>query len=187
MTEPIVPPADPIEPDELDPVEPVEPEEDDDALAPEADPVPPQNETPEQLKARLAASEEARKKLYARLQREKNKGKQPPQAPAAPQPQAPAQPASLTADEIVVLTKGYSVEELDYAKKVAVLENCTPVQALESELFKGWKEKRDKDETSRKAQLGTSRGSRATVKKTFGTKGLSDEEHKQMFQEKIGK
>lgn len=186
MTDNIVPSEDLDTPIDPTPADPIEPEEDDEELSPEADPVPPQDETPEQLKARLAASEEARKKLYARLQREKSKGK-PATPPTAAPSATPATPTPLTRDEAIIIAKGYSEEELEQAKKVSVLENCTPVQALEKDLFKDWKTRRDKDETDRKAQLPTSRGGRSTVKKSFSTPGLSDEDHKQMFQDKLGR
>lgn len=103
------------------------------------------------------------------------------------QEQKPATPASLTRDEAIVIAKGYSEEELEHAKKVAVLENCTPVKALEKDLFTTWKEKRDADAKERKAQLGVSRGSKATIKKSLNTPGLTEEEHREMFQNKIGK
>jgi hypothetical protein len=99
----------------------------------------------------------------------------------------PAEPASLTRDEAIVIAKGYSEEELEHAKKVAVLENCTPVQALDNDLFKDWKAKRDKVAKEQAAQLPASRGSRATVKKSLNTPGLSDEEHKQLAKERMGK
>src|ERR1043165_875407 len=157
MSVPIVPPED------IETPAPVEPEipENDDELDPEVDPVPPENETPEQLKARLAASEEARKKLYARLQREKNKGKSAP-TPAAPTQTAtaPAQPASLTRDEAIVIAKGFSEEELEYAKKVAALEGIKVTDAVTNDLFTSWKTKRDDAAKQAKAQLPASKGAR---------------------------
>jgi hypothetical protein len=180
MTEPIVPPVDPNEPVEPEPVEPVE---DDEELDPEADPVPPQDETPEQLKARLAQSEEARRKLFARLQREKGKTKTAPTE--QPQPQQPASPATLTREEGILFSKGFSEEEVEQAKKVAALQGVKLTEAVNDDLFTGWKTKRDKEATDRKAQLPSSRGGRPTVRKSFNTPGLSDEEHKQMFQDKF--
>jgi hypothetical protein len=183
MTDENVLPVDPN--DELAPVDPaidpVDPNENDDELNPGNAGDPPADETPEQLKARLAESEQARKNLWARLQREKNK----PATPPAPTP--PAAPASLTRDEAIILAKGHSEEELEQAKKVAVLENCTPVQALEKDLFKDWKARRDADVKQQQAQLPASRGARATVKKSLNTPGLSDDEHKQLAKERLEK
>lgn len=190
MTNPIVPPVDPnqpVDPAPVDPVDPVDPNEDDE-LDPEAAPVPPQNETPEQQAARFADLEERNRKLWARLQREKNKGKPAtPPAPAAPQQPKPAAPDSLTRDEAIVIAKGYSEEELEQAKKVAALEGVKVTEAVNSDLFKDWKKRRDEAARQQNAQLPASRGSRATQKKSFSTPGLSDEEHKALFNERQGR
>jgi hypothetical protein len=166
------------------PAENIDQNEDD--LEPEVVADPPQNETAEEKDARIAALTERNNKLYARLQREKNKGK--PASPQAPAKKAePAQPASLTRDEAIAFAKGLSEEEVEQAKKVAVLEDCTLIQALDKNLFKDWKATRDKEVKAQQAQLPASRGSKSTVKKSFATAGLSDEEHKELFKEKIGK
>src|SRR3712207_3456951 len=125
MTDPIVPPVDPNEPVDPAPVDPVEPDEgDDDDLDPGAVPPAPPNETPEQLKARLAESEEARKKLWARLQREKSKGKPATAAAPAPAPKPAAGDAkpALSRDEAILIAQGLSVEEVEHAQKVATLQ-----------------------------------------------------------------
>jgi hypothetical protein len=187
MTDPNVPPVDPIEPAPVDPVVPPIDDEEDDELEPEVPPAPPANETPEQKDARIAALADRNEKLWARLQREKNKGK--PAATAAPvtpaQPTADAAKPALSREEAILIAKGHSVEEVEYAQKVATLQNKPLLEAVNDDLFTTWKAKRDKETKDRAAQLGTSRGARASVKKTFSTKGLSDEEHKEMFQDKI--
>ena len=162
-------------------------DDENDDLEPEAPPAPPENETPEEKDARIAELETRNAKLYARIQRDKNKGK--PATPAAPaaKPAEPAQPASLTRDEAIVIAKGFSEEELEYAKKVAALERIKVTDAVTHDLFTGWKTKRDTAAKEQKAQLPASRGAKSTVKKSFATPGLSPEEHKQMFQEKMGK
>lgn len=106
---------------------------------------------------------------------------------ASQQEHKSAKPASLTRDEAIVIAKGHSVDELEQANKVAALENCTVVEALDKDLFKDWKTRRDAAAKQQAAQLGVGRGSRATSKKTFATKDLSDDDHKDLFNEKVGR
>jgi hypothetical protein len=178
-----------VQPEDIETPAPVEPEvpENDDELDPEGVPVPPDQETPEQLKSRLAETEERNRKLWARLQREKTKGK--PAAPAAPaaKPAEPAQPASLTRDEAILIAKGFSDEQLEKAKKIAAVENIPLTEVPNNDLYISWQTKRETEKKEQDAQLSAARGGRRSNKRTFGTAGLSDEEHKQMFQEKIGK
>lgn len=188
MTDPIVPPVDPnelVDPATVD----LDPSENDDDLDPGViDPAPP-NETPEQKDARLADLEARNEKLWNRLQREKNKSKTAaPAAPAAPAPSpaasGDAKPA-LSREEAILIAQGLSVEEVEHAQKVATLQGKPLLDAVKDDLFTTWKTKRDKDANDRAAQLPAGRGGRGKVMKTFQTKGLSDDEHKQMFQDKI--
>lgn len=143
--------------------------------------------TVEELKEQLRISEEKRDKLYARLKRQDKDDDGSEKTRQTAKKDEASQPASLTRDEAIVIAKGFSEEELEHAKKVAVLENCTPVQALDNDLFKDWKAKRDKVAKEQAAQLPASKGARATVKKSLSTPGLSDEEHKQLAKEKLGR
>ena len=102
------------------------------------------------------------------------------------EPQKEQSPASLTRDEAIVLAKGFSEDELEYAKKVAAVEGIKVTEALENSLFKTWKSTNDEAVKRQKAQLGTSRGARSSVKKTIDAPGLSDDEHKAMFAELNG-
>lgn len=190
MTDPNVPPVDPNEPVDPAPVDPdVDPENDDD-LDPEVLSAPPANETPEQMQARINDLTDRNGKLWARLQRAKSK----PASPAALTPPVtpttpvadPAKPA-LSREEAVLIAKGYSLEEVEHANKVAEIEKKPLLEAVTLDLFTDWKSKRDKDAKDRAAQLGTSKGGRATVKKSFATPGLSDEEHREMFNNRNGR
>lgn len=143
----------------------------------------PANETAEQLRARLAVSEDKRKRLFARLQREKNK---PAPAKPAPAPKKAETPTGLSRDEAIVIAKGFNEDELEYANKVAALEGIKVTEAINNPLFKTWKASNDEAAKKQAAQLGTSKGARSTVKKTFDTPGLSDDDHKEMFKETIG-
>lgn len=92
---------------------------------------------------------------------------------------------TLSKAEVIAYAKGHTEEEVEKAKKIAVLEEIPLSEALESDLFKSWKSENERKKKERDAQLGGSRGSRAKVKKTFATKGLSDDDHKELFKEKV--
>jgi hypothetical protein len=186
MTDPIVPPVDPsVDPASVPPVD----DESDDELDPGADGTPPADETPEQKDARIAALEERNGKLWARLQRAKSK----PAPPAAPAPAAPASaapaaaPAPLTREESILFSQGFTEAQVEQAKKVATLQNLKLTDAVNDPLFTTWKAIEDKKAKDAAAQLPASRGGRPATRKSFATKGLSDEDHKELFNEKVGK
>jgi hypothetical protein len=99
----------------------------------------------------------------------------------------PAAKPALSREEGILIAKGFSEEEVEYAQKVAELQKKPLTEAVTDDLFTAWKAKRDKDAKDKAAQLGTSRGGRSTVKKSFRTPGLSDDEHKEMFNERAGR
>jgi hypothetical protein len=140
-------------------------------------------ETAEQLRARLAVSEDKRKRLFARLQREKNK---PVTKAAAPAPKKAETPTGLSRDEAILFSKGFDEGEVEYANKIAMLEDISVTAATSNPLFTTWKSNKDADFKKQQAQLGTSKGARTTIKKSIDTPGLSEEEHKAMFKELIG-
>ena len=161
----------------------LEVEIEDDALEPEVPEVAPPNETAEQKDARIARLEERNGKLWARLQRNK---KTPAPITPAPAPKPAETPTGLTREEGILFSKGFSEEEVEHAQKVATLQGVKLTEAINDDLFKTWKSNRDEAIKKQQAQLGTSKGAKGTVKKTLDTPGLSDEEHKALFKEKIG-
>jgi hypothetical protein len=186
MTDQIVPPEiNPAPEPELTPEEIA-------ALDPSKLPPPPENETPEEKEARLAALEESNRKLWGWNQRLRKKPASPAAAapaapaPAAPAPAAPAAPNVLTREEGILFAKGFSEAEVEHAKKVATLQGVKLTDAVTDPLFTTWKVTEDKKAKDAAAQLPPSRGARPSAKKTLKTKGLTDEEHKELFLEKIG-
>ena len=178
MTEITVAPED-IETQEIE-------EELEEDLLPEETGTPPENETPEEKDARIAALEERNKKLFARIQRDKDKGKKAPEQVVAPKKEdKPAKPAPLTREEAILYAKGFSEEEVTQAQKVATLEGVPLTEAVQNDLFTTWKTKRDAKAKQEAAQLGVGRGSRGSAKKTLDSKGLTDDEHKELAQAEL--
>jgi hypothetical protein len=141
------------------------------------------NETAEQKDARIAKLEERNGKLWARLQRDKNK---PAPVKPAPAPKKAETPTGLSRDEGILFSKGFEDDEVEYAQKVATLQGVKLTDAVKDPLFTTWKSNKDADAKKPAARLGTSKGARTTVKKTIDTPGLSDEEHKEFFKQAIG-
>ena len=178
-----------IEEKEVLPVDPETPEEEqfDDELEDELDEgegaEPEPNETAEQKDARIAKLTERNGKLWARLQRNKNK---PAPAKTAPAPKKAETPTGLTRDEGILYSKGFEDDEVEYAQKVATLQGVKLTEAVKDPLFTTWKSNKDADFKKQQAQLGTSKGAKTTIKKSFDTPGLSDEDHKALFKETVG-
>lgn len=110
---------------------------------------------------------------------EKSKKKQKAQnKPSKPLPKQ----SGVSKEEAYLYAKGLDFEEVEYAQKVAMLEDIPLTTVLENDLFKSWKDKRETQKKSEEAQLGSSKGSgRRKPQKTFQSRGLTDEEHKAMF------
>lgn len=95
---------------------------------------------------------------------------------------------AATKEEAYLYAKGLDFDEVEYAHKIASLEEIPLTTVLENDLFKGWKDKREKEKKSELAQLGSSRGSGKTgPKKDLNTPGLSDEDHKALYKKRYGR
>lgn len=153
--------------------------------APDTSPKPSETDDVAKLKEELKTSQEARDRLYARLKRLEKEIKGDESKPETET--KPESPASLSRDEAILIAKGFSEDELERAKRIAAVENIPLTQVPDNDLFKTWKERRDAEAKQQAAQLPSSKGARSTVKKTFATKGLSDDDHKALFNEKMGR
>lgn len=94
-----------------------------------------------------------------------------------------AQP--ITRDEAVLFAQGYSEEDVDYLNVVAKGTGLSMKEAKEHPIFAAYIEKLDKEKKAKRASMGTSKGS--TVQKAVSLAGISAEEHKNIWKEKMGK
>lgn len=125
-------------------------------------------------------------KAEAILKRKQKKEAEPPK-PAQeinqPQPTTDA----VTPEDLLRTTKGYDDETLAQLKVIAKGKEISLFKAEEDPLFATYLEKKQADEKSAKAKLGASNSSGKTgSKKSFTSPGLSPEEHKAMWKEKMG-
>ena len=116
-------------------------------------------------------------KLYARL-------KKTEEALKAKEEQlkvsSPVQNPSISREEVVLIAKGYSEEEIEVLKGLAKGFNLPLTKAVEHEAFVSLKEKKEAEDKSEKAKLGASNSSGS--RKDYGVKpGMSDEDHKALW------
>lgn len=90
-------------------------------------------------------------------------------------------------EETVLKAQGLEEEEIDMLKKVSALSGVSVIDAQKDPVFKLWKEKQEAEEKSRKASMGTSKGSSGKVSKGFNTPGLSETEFKELWKQKMGR
>ena len=70
--------------------------------------------------------------------------------------------------------QGLEEEEIDMLKKVSVLSGVSLIDAQKDTVFKLWKERQEAEQKSKRASMGTSKGSSAKPVKSFNTPGLSE-------------
>ena len=94
----------------------------------------------------------------------------------------------LSREEAILFAQGFTEEEVLKAGKIAELEGISLSEATKDELFVTWKDKKEKEAKSAKAQLGTSTGSPAVAeKKDFNSPNLDRDDHKALFDKARGK
>lgn len=114
-----------------------------------------------------------------------------------PAPKVEKQEAKLTEtksdnisidDVYLVATHKLSPVEYKYAKKIATVNETSFEEALNDDIFIGWRSKQNEEARREMAQLGASRGAGVQKQsKGFDSKDLSPDEHKNLWKEKFGK
>ena len=94
---------------------------------------------------------------------------------------------SVSIEETVLKAQGLDEEEIDMLKKVSAISGVSLIDAQKDTVFKLWKEKQDAELKSKRASMGTSKGSSAKTQKGFNTPGLSEAEFKEMWKQKMGR
>lgn len=95
---------------------------------------------------------------------------------------------SETVETTILKAQGLPDDEIAYLKKLATLNGTSIIEAQSDDIFKSFKANKEAQEKQANAKLGASRGSGSVKKeKTFTTKGLSDEDHKEMWRQSQGR
>lgn len=124
---------------------------------------------------------QANSKLYARL-------KKTEEALKAKEEQlkvsSPVQSPSISREEVILIAKGYSEQELEVAQGIAKGFGIPLSEAVSHEMFVTYKEKKDRETKSDKAKLGASNssGSRRDDKVK---PDMSAEDHKEAWRKAL--
>lgn len=128
------------------------------------------------LKERLKKTEEANKRLYARLKEKK------PQAEVKKETKQDTTNEYLTKDEAILIAKGMDLEDIEYAKLIQKGAGSTLKEALENPLFQAYTKQKEAEEMRKKAQLGASGGSAGKFDEGFNKPGLTEAEHRALWE-----
>lgn len=130
----------------------------------------------EDQKRRAEKAEQEAKELKAKLAQYENK-----------QEEKPASSASITEDDILIVSKLQDKDKIAKLRKIAAVEELSLSEAMNSDLFKAWEKNYDAERKAEQASLGASKGSgTATKQKDFNTPGLQKEDHKAMWKKSQG-
>jgi len=143
-----------------------------------------------ELEQKLEEAEEAKRQLTARAHKAEAEVKSlKDSTPEAPQEEITSN--ALSADDVdtkILQSQGMSEDLVDKLKRIAQIEGTSILAAQENDIFKEMKAKAELDDRNAKAALGASKGSGARKgKKTTSTPNLSNEDHREIWNQANGR
>lgn len=90
-------------------------------------------------------------------------------------------------EELKLIARGLSDEEISRAKKVAKGEDITLTEALQSEMFLAWQKDHKAKLAAEASKLGPAGGSSQGLPVEGITPGMSKEEHKKIWEKALGR
>lgn len=130
----------------------------------------------QQLTARAKKAEADLKELKTQLDKQSSDNSEGKQSIATPD-----------VDERVLKANGMADELLKELKVVAQVRGVGLIEAQSDPVFASIRENYEKEVKAKEASLGTSKGSgQPKPKKDFNTPGLSKDEHKELFKQRLG-
>ena len=124
--------------------------------------------------------QEANKKLYARLKKEQEARKAAEEQLKNLQSNNQVANQSISREEVILLAKGFSDEDLQMAQGIAKGFGIPLSKAVEHEMFTTYKGKKEAEAKANKAKLGASNSS-GSRKDDSVRPGMSDEDHKELW------
>lgn len=91
----------------------------------------------------------------------------------------------LSREEAILVAGGFTGEDLDYLNVVAKGTGLSIQEAKEHPIFEAYLEKVAAEKKAKRAKLGASKGS--SIHKPVEMSGLSEAEHRKIWEEKMGK
>lgn len=141
------------------------------------------NEDVEALKAKLAQAEEAKRQITARAKKAEEENKTLKAKPPVNNSNDPQ-----LSDELKLIARGLSDEEIEQAKVVAKGKGITLTEAIKDPLFAVFQADLKEQERKEKAKLGASKGSGETQEEVIAFQsGSTREEHEKAFKKLLGK
>ena len=134
--------------------------------------------TDEEAKRKQAEAD--KQKLAEDLEAEKKKNAKPPVEEPKP---APAEER----EELRLIARGLSDDELDEARAIAKGKGISLVEAIKTPIFKLYQANLQEEKRKEDAKLGASRGSGQALTEKPIKSGMTKEEHKAAFDEARGK
>lgn len=94
---------------------------------------------------------------------------------------------SISKEELILIAKGYDEKAIDLLNVIAKGSGVSIKEAQESELFKSYEEKMAIEKKSSKAKLSASNSSGSFQPKAEVTPNMSKEDHKELWNKKMGR
>ena len=94
--------------------------------------------------------------------------------------------ADVSAEELRLIARGLSDEEIDKAKVIAKGLGISLPDALKDEMFLSYQNKKKEDARKEKAKLGASKGSGQSDNEPSFKEGMSPDEHKALWKKQNG-
>lgn len=140
-------------------------------------------ETPEVLKEKLAEALRAKAQLTARTRKAEEENKA---LKAKPQNNNQSNDPQLT-DELKLIARGLSDEEIEQAKVIAKGRGIALNEAIKDPLFQVFQSDLKEKERREKAKLGATRGSGESQDEAIIKPDMTREEHQEAFKKVMGK
>lgn len=124
------------------------------------------------------------KKLVEIIKRRKAHDTEKPKAQSSPEAQPINNTQGISREEAILFASGYSEDDVNYLNVVAKGTGLSLKDAREHPLFETYLDKLTREKKAKKATLGASKGS--SVTKPVSMAGISKEEHRAIWAEKMG-
>ena len=132
----------------------------------------------EEAKRKQAEADKAKLELDLKLEKDKN---------AKPPVEEPKTPPAEEREELRLIARGLSDDELDEARAIAKGKGISLVEAIKTPIFKLYQANLQEEKRKEDAKLGASHGSGQALTEKPVTSGMTRDEHKAAFDEARGK
>ena len=131
---------------------------------------------------------EREKKLFARAKAAEEKLRKLKAQSASKAEEKPSltHQSDVTAEELRLIARGLSDEEIDEAKAIAKGKGITLSEALKTKTFIALQKTLKEEQRKEEAKLAASRGSGSAARKDVFRSGMTDEEHEKAWRESQG-